>query len=171
MNGNKEKPSGRAASLYLNFPLFERCSCRVPPRSVLRFAAHRAAELVGSRPTANSFLACPRKEPKKGTRGCAPATPTPPPVGLRPKSAAPCPRISGRAYSIPPTAAPRAQCLCLRGSGTVPVMRPGRHGFKSFAALFRAAHRPQKVLIAAPKRPADHRELMGEDISIPVLHV
>ena len=69
MNGNKEKPSGRAASLYLSFPLIERCSCRVPPRSVLRFAAHRAAELVGSRPTASSFLACPRKEPKKGARG------------------------------------------------------------------------------------------------------
>ncbi len=64
--------------------------CRVPPRGGLRFSAHRAAQFVGGRPTASSFLACPRKEPKKGTRGYAPATPAPPPVGLWPKSAAPC---------------------------------------------------------------------------------
>ena len=43
--------------------------CRVPPRGGLRFSAHRAAQFVGGRPTASSFLACPRKEPKKGTRG------------------------------------------------------------------------------------------------------
>ena len=35
----------------------------------LGLAARRAAEFVGSRPTASSFLACPRQEPKKGTRG------------------------------------------------------------------------------------------------------
>ena len=127
--------------------------------------------LPGPAPAGGPISCTDKKWGKEAAGGCAPLTPAQPPVGLRPKSAAPCPRISGRAYSIPPTAAPRAQCLCLRGSGTVPVMRPGRHGFKSFAALFRAAHRPQKVLIAAPKRPADHRELMGEDISIPVLHV
>ena len=30
------------------------------------------------------------------------------------------PRMSGRVYSNPPAAAPRAQCLCPRVSGTVP---------------------------------------------------
>ena len=143
MNGNKEKPSGRAASLYLNFPLFERCSCRVPPRSVLRFAAHRAAELVGSRPTANSFLACPRKEPKKGARGCAPATPR----RLRlacgqsrrrpfhgsadePTASRPPPR-RGRNASAGEPPEPSRECsrgrhsLCRRATGTVPEVLPG----------------------------------------------
>ena len=152
MNGNKEKPSGRAASLYLSFPLIERCSCRVPPRSVLRFAAHRAAELVGSRPTASSFLACPRKEPKKGTRGFAPATPTPPPVGLRPKSAAPRPRISERAYSIPPAAAPQAQCLCPGVSGTVLGVRLGRHVRFCMA---RSAHGEAENCAASPRTHAE----------------
>ena len=152
MNGNKEKPSGRAASLYLSFPLIERCSCRVPPRSVLRFAAHRAAELVGSRPTASSFLACPRKEPKKGTRGFAPATPTPPPVGLRPKSAAPCLRMNERVYSIPPAAAPRAQCLCRQVSGTVPGVLPGRHGRFCVA---RSAHGEAENCAATPRTRAE----------------
>ena len=32
-------------------------------------------------------------------------------------------RMSGRVYSIPPAAAPRAQCLCRRVPGTVPEMQ------------------------------------------------
>ena len=217
------------------------------------FAAHRAAEFVGGRPTASSFLACPRKEPKKGTRGlgglpghrcaprlrrapqsgdahskratgplwiprrespCDPARRAgilrgclrrmpgaryarrpisglraafggwPPKRGLRtavagapprgpglsplrgpgpadrilyqdglrpnpcdPRAASGWPaakvdgalsRISGRAYSIPPAAAPRAQCLCPGVSGTVPGVR-----FGEARPLLRGAQRPQ----------------------------
>ena len=47
-------------------------------------------------------------------------------------------RISGRAYSIPPAAAPRAQCLCPGVSGTVPGVR-----FGEARPLLRGAQRPQ----------------------------
>ena len=47
-------------------------------------------------------------------------------------------RISGRVYSIPPAAAPRAQCLCPRVSGTVPGVRLGEA-----RPLLRGAQRPQ----------------------------
>ena len=126
-------------------------ACRVPPRGGLGFAAHRAAQFVGSRPTASSFLACPRKEPKKGTRGFAPATPAPPPVGLRPKSAAPGSRMSGWVYSTPPAAAPRAQCLCLRDSGTVPEVLPGRH-FR--LCMARSAHGEAENCADSPRTRA-----------------
>ena len=143
--------------------------CRWSTDGGLRLSARGAAELVGSRPTASSFLACPRKEPKKGARGSAPATPAPPPVGLRPKSAAPSSRISGRVYSIPPAAAPRAQCLCPRASGTVPrvpigearpllrgAQRPRGGGkLRGYAAhARRARERPERALFSAvcPRR-------------------
>ena len=163
--------AGRRRSLGI--PLSERRSLSVVGHGRFRLAAHEAAQFVGSRPTASSFLACPRKEPKKGTRGlgglpglrperatrdgrsralrpatpawvrCAdpalragfsirmacgqiPLTPAPPPVGLRPKSAAPGSRINRQVYRIPPAAAPRAQCLCPRVSGTVPEILSGR---------------------------------------------
>ena len=47
-------------------------------------------------------------------------------------------RMSERAYSIPPAAAPRAQCLCRRVSGTVPGVRLGEA-----RPLLRGAQRPQ----------------------------
>ena len=111
----------------LGIPLIERRSCRVPPRGGFRYSAQWAEGLVGSRPTASSFLACPRKEPKKGTRGCAPATHAASDWPSA-KVGSALPRISGQAFSIPPAAAPRAQCLCLRVSETVPEVRPGRYG-------------------------------------------
>ena len=150
-------PSGRRA--FVRAPsgrfigaAFGGGDCRVPPRGGLRFSAHRAAQFVGGRPTASSFLACLRKEPKKGTRGFAPATPTPPLVGLRPKSAAPWSRISERAYSNQPAAAPRAQCLCQRVSGTVPGVLPGRHGRFGVA---RSAHGEAENCAASPRTRAE----------------
>ena len=105
----------------------------------------------------------PRLESASRTRPCgpdslsgwpaakSPATPAPPPVGLRPKSAAPRPRMSGRAYSIPPAAAPRAQCLCRRVSGTVPKVRPGRHDRFCVA---RSAHGEAENCAATPRTRA-----------------
>ena len=246
----------------------ERRSCRVPPRrGFLRFAAHRAAEFVGSRPTASSFLACPRKEPKKGTRGlgglpghrcaprlrrapqsgdahskratgplwiprrespCDPARRAgilrgclrrmpgaryarrpisglraafggwPPKRGLRtavagapprgpglsplrgpgpagrilykdglrpnpfdPRAASGWPsakvggalsRINWRVFSIPPGAAPRAQCLCPRVSGTVPKVHSWRHGRFCVA---RSAHGEAENRAASPRTRAE----------------
>ena len=63
--------------------------------------------------------------------GQIPLTPAPPPVGLRPKSAALGSRINRQVYRIPPAAAPRAQCLCQRVSGTVPEMLSGRYDGKN----------------------------------------
>ena len=78
-------------------------------------------------------------------------TPAPPPVGLRPKSAAPRPRISGQADSIPPAAAPRAQCLCRRAPGTVPGVLVGRHGRFCVA---RSAHGEAENCAASPRTRA-----------------
>ena len=61
-------------------------------------------------------------------------------------------RISGRAYSIPPAAAPRAQCLCRRVSGTVPKVRPGRHGRFCVA---RSAHGEAENCAATPRTRAE----------------
>ena len=83
--------------------------------------------------------------------GQIPATPAPPPVGLRPKSAAPRPRISGQADSIPPAAAPRAQCLCRRVSGTVPGARLGGHVRLCVA---RSAHGEAENCAASPRTRA-----------------
>ena len=46
--------------------------------------------------------------------------------------------MSERVYSIPPAAAPRAQCLCRRASGTVPRVR-----FGEARPLLRGAQRPR----------------------------
>ena len=48
------------------------------------------------------------------------------------------PRMSGRVCSIPPSAAPRAQCLCRRVSGTVPEVLIGEA-----RRLLRGAQRPR----------------------------
>ena len=84
--------------------------------------------------------------------GQIPLTPTPPPVGLRPKSAALRPRMNERAYSIPLDAAPRAQCLCRRVSGTESDVRPGRHVRFCVA---RSAHREAENCAASPRPRAE----------------
>ena len=61
------------------------------------------------------------------------------------------PRMSERAYSIPPAAAPRAQCLCPRVSGTVPEVRPGRRGRFCVA---RSAHGEAENCAASPRTRA-----------------
>ena len=127
-------------------------ACRWTADGGFRFAAHEAAQFVGSRPTASSFLACPRKEPKKGTRGCAPATPAPPPVGLRPKSAAPChgsanepiatsqPPRRGRNASADESPEPFRECAW------------GRHGRFNFA---RMSHGEAENCAATPRTRAE----------------
>ena len=61
-------------------------------------------------------------------------------------------RMSERAYSIPPAAAPRAQCLCRRVSGTVPEELPGRHGRFCVA---RSAHGEAENCAALPRTRAE----------------
>ena len=53
----------------LGSPPGRRRACRQSADGGFRFAAHEAVRFVGGRPTASSFLARPRKEPKKGARG------------------------------------------------------------------------------------------------------
>ena len=59
--------------------------------------------------------------------------------------------IRDRVYSTPPAAAPRAQCLCPRVSGTVPGVLPGRHGRLCVA---RSAHGEAEMCIR-DRRTAD----------------
>ena len=108
--------------------------------------------MPGPAPAGGPISCTDKKWGKEAAGGHAPLTPAPPPVGLRPKSAAPRPRISERAYSIPPSAAPRAQCLCRRVSGTVPKVRPGRHGRFCVA---RSAHGEAENCAATPRTRAE----------------
>ncbi len=61
-------------------------------------------------------------------------------------------RMSGQVYSIPPAAAPQAQCLCPRVSGTVPEVRSGRHGRFCVA---RSAHAEAENCAASPRTRAE----------------
>ena len=88
------------------------------------------------------------------------------------------PRMNGRVYSNPPAAAPRAQCLCRRVSGTVSVVpigearpllrgaqRPRGGGkLRGFAAHARKAReRPERALFSAGRFCRAFRQpLLGE---------
>ncbi|WP_418427712.1 hypothetical protein, partial [Anaerotruncus massiliensis (ex Liu et al. 2021)] len=61
-------------------------------------------------------------------------------------------RISEQAYSIPPAAAPQAQCLCRRAPGTVPGVLVGRHGRFCMA---RSAHAEAENCAASPRTRAE----------------
>mgnify|MGYP007060496427 CR=1 FL=1 len=61
------------------------------------------------------------------------------------------PRINGRVFSIPPAAAPRAQCLCPRASGTVLRVRSGRH---VRICVARSAHGEAENCAALPRTRA-----------------
>ena len=60
--------------------------------------------------------------------------------------------MSGRVYSIPPAAAPRAQCLCRRVSGTESDVRSGRHDRFCVA---RSAHGEAENCAATPRTRAE----------------
>ena len=61
-------------------------------------------------------------------------------------------RINWRVFSIPPGAAPRAQCLCPRVSGTVPKVHSWRHGRFCVA---RSAHGEAENRAASPRTRAE----------------
>ena len=137
-----------------------RATADLRPKSRLRRLASETRSADRSR---GRSAPRPRLESASRTRPCgpdslsgwpaakSPATPAPPPVGLRPKSAAPGSRMSGWVYSTPPAAAPRAQCLCLRDSGTVPEVLPGRH-FR--LCMARSAHGEAENCADSPRTRA-----------------
>ena len=61
-------------------------------------------------------------------------------------------RINWRVFSIPPGAAPRAQCLCPRVSGAVPKVHSWRHGRFCVA---RSAHGEAENCAALPRTRAE----------------
>ena len=80
----------------------------------------------------------PKKGTKEGHEGLRPCDPSAASGWPAAKVGGALSRISEQAYSIPPAAAPRAQCLCLRVSGTVPEVFIG----EARPLLFRS-HVPQ----------------------------
>ena len=100
--------------------------CRWSTDGGIRFAARGAAELPGPAP-AGGPISCPYKKwGKEAAGGCAPLTPSAASGWPAAKVGGALPRMNGRVCSIPPAAAPRAQCLCRRAPGTVPEMLSGR---------------------------------------------
>ena len=115
--GTAEVAGGRPAAL--DQPLMKRRSRRVPPRQ------------------AAPFLVRTRKGGKK-PQGENPLTPSAASGWPSAKVGGALSRMSERVYSIPPAAAPRAQCLCRRASGTVPGVR-----FREAHPILRGAQRPR----------------------------
>ena len=83
--------------------------------------------VAGSRPAASDFLYVKESHQRRTQGGYAPLTPRPR-RAFGPKGRGPVPRIEVPAYSSPSAAAPQAQRLCPRVSGTLLPVRSGRHG-------------------------------------------
>ena len=84
--------------------------------------------LPGPAPAGGPISCTDKKWGKEAAGGCAPLTPSAASGWPSAKVGGTLSRMSERAYSIPPAAAPRAQCHCPRASGTESKVRPGRHG-------------------------------------------
>ena len=80
----------------------------------------------------------PKKGTKEGHEGLRPCDPRAASGWPSAKVGGALPRMNGQVYSIPPAAAPQAQCLCRRASGTVPGVR-----FGEARPLLRGAQRPR----------------------------
>ena len=132
----------------LGIPLIERRSCRVPPRGGFRYSAQWAeGDLsVVDRQRVPFLLAQERNQ--RRARGAAPLRPTPPPIGLRPKSAAPChgsadkpsashrPPRRGRNASA--CESPKPYRKCARGGTAAFAWRAAPAGRRKTARLRRA---------------------------------
>ena len=89
---------------------------------------------------------------ERAAGGYAPLTPAPPPVGLRPKSAAPCHgSADGRTASRPPPRR-RRNASARESPGTVPGVLPGRHGRICVA---RISHGEAENCAALPRTRAE----------------
>ena len=139
-------------------------TCRRPTDGGFGCAAHEAAELPGPAPAGGPISWTDKKWGKEAAGGFAPLTPSAASGWPAAKVGGAPPRMSERAYSIPPAAAPRAQCLCPRVSGTVPgvpigearpllrgAQRPRGGGkLRGYAAhACRARERPERALFSA----------------------
>ena len=107
--------------------------------------------LPGPAPAGGPISCTDKKWGKEAAGGCAPLTPSAASGWPSAKVGGTLSRMSERAYSIPPAAAPRAQCLCRRVSGTVPEELPGRHGRFCVA---RSAHGEAENCAALPRTRA-----------------
>ena len=111
--------------------------CRSPSGGVCRWS------------TDGEFLSClPKKGTKEGHEGLRPCDPYAASGWPSAKVGGALSRMSGQVYSTPPAAAPRAQCLCRRVSGTVPEVLPGRHVRFCMA---RSAHGKAENCAATPR--------------------
>ena len=111
----------------LDLPLIGRRTFIAPLRGALG-EPPSAAGIAGSRPGGRPHFLYGQEMGERSRRGLCPLDPRAASGWPSAKVGGAPPRMSERAYSIPPAAAPRAQCLCPRVSGTVPEVRPGRHG-------------------------------------------
>ena len=128
-------------SLFLSSP-------GLAPGGGLRLSAQRAAELPGPAPAGGPISWPPKKWGKEAAGGYAPLTPAPPPVGLRPKSAAPCHgSADGRTASRPPPRrrrnasareSPEPYRECFRGDTAAFAWRASPMGKRKTARLCRA---------------------------------
>ena len=150
-------------SLFLSSP-------GLAPGGGLRLSAQRAAELPGPAPAGGPISWPPKKWGKEAAGGYAPLTPAPPPVGLRPKSAAPCHgSADGRTASRPPPRrrrnasareSPEPYRECFRGDTAAFAWRASPMGKRKTARLCRAraqsARTPGTGVVFRRMSPASH---------------
>ena len=127
-------------------------TCRRPTDGGFGCAAHEAAELPGPAPAGGPISCTDKKWGKEAAGGRAPLTPVPPPVGLRPKSAAPCHgSMGGCTASRQP---PRRGRNASAGESPEPYRECawGRHGRFCVA---RSAHGEAENCAATPRTRAE----------------
>ena len=105
--------------------------CRWLTDGGLRSAAHEATESPGPAPAGGPISCTDKKWGKEAAGGYAPLTPAPPPVGLRPKSAAPCHGSMGGCTTTRPP--PRRGRNASAGESPEPYRKCFRGGTAAFA--------------------------------------
>ena len=136
---------------FPDLPLKERRRLSAGGRRPLWICRSGSGGTAGSRPGRRPHFLCGQEMGERSRRGLCPLDPRAASGWPAAKVGGALSRMNERAYSIPPGAAPRAQCLCRRVSGTESDVRSGRHGH--FCAA-RSAHGEAENCAASPRTRA-----------------
>ena len=140
------------------------------PSGALKMCRLRRHRLPGPAPAGGPISCTDKKWGKEAAGGCAPLTPAPPPVGLQPKSAAPCHGSIGgcsasrlaprRGRNASARESPEPYRKCARGGTSAFAWRAAPTGRRKTARLRRAraqgARTPGTGVVFRRGSPASH---------------